>query len=101
MCARSGFILSLICEPGVGRFPGRPFAIIETPKRLTRYMATPEILIPQPINERSVASDERKTGLIFRTMRNTSRVAKRSTRLSSESTMSKGVRIETFQAHNH
>ena len=34
MWARSGLILSLICEPGVGRFSGRSLAVIEAPKTL-------------------------------------------------------------------
>jgi len=42
----------------------------------TRFMATRESPIHQLIKERIVANDERETELIFRTMRNTSRVAK-------------------------
>src|SRR6201994_2593848 len=42
----------------------------------TRFMATKESPIPQLIKEKIVANDERETELIFRTMRNTSRVAK-------------------------
>src|SRR5215813_14184473 len=42
----------------------------------TRFMATKESPIHQLIKERIVANDERETELIFRTMRNTSRVAK-------------------------
>src|SRR5579871_1052991 len=42
----------------------------------TRFMATQESPIHQRIKERIVANDERETELIFRTMRNTSRVAK-------------------------
>jgi nitronate monooxygenase len=42
----------------------------------TRFMATQESPIHQLIKERIVANDERETELIFRTMRNTSRVAK-------------------------
>ena len=42
----------------------------------TRFMATRESPIHQQIKERIVANDERETELIFRTMRNTSRVAK-------------------------
>jgi NADH:quinone reductase (non-electrogenic) len=42
----------------------------------TRFMATKESPIHQRIKERIVANDERETELIFRTMRNTSRVAK-------------------------
>ena len=71
----------MICEPGVGRFAGRPFALIEAPKTLTRFMATPESLVHPLIKEKSIASDKRETELIFRSMRNTSRVAGRSTRL--------------------
>jgi nitronate monooxygenase len=42
----------------------------------TRFMCTKESPIHQNIKERIVANDERATELIFRTMRNTSRVAK-------------------------
>ena len=42
----------------------------------TRFMCTKESPIHQLIKERIVANDERETQLIFRTMRNTSRVAK-------------------------
>jgi len=42
----------------------------------TRFMATRESPIHQLIKERIVANDERETELIFRTMRNTSRVAR-------------------------
>ena len=42
----------------------------------TRFMATLESPIHQRVKEQLVANDERATELIFRTMRNTSRVAK-------------------------
>ena len=42
----------------------------------TRFMCTKESPIRQLIKEKIVANDERETELIFRTMRNTSRVAK-------------------------
>jgi NAD(P)H-dependent flavin oxidoreductase YrpB (nitropropane dioxygenase family) len=42
----------------------------------TRFMCTKESPIHQQVKERIVANDERETELIFRTMRNTSRVAK-------------------------
>jgi NAD(P)H-dependent flavin oxidoreductase YrpB (nitropropane dioxygenase family) len=42
----------------------------------TRFMCTRESPIHQMIKERIVANDERETELIFRTMRNTSRVAR-------------------------
>ncbi|WP_050387024.1 NAD(P)H-dependent flavin oxidoreductase [Bradyrhizobium pachyrhizi] len=42
----------------------------------TRFMCTKESPIHQLVKERIVANDERETELIFRTMRNTSRVAK-------------------------
>ncbi|KJC55950.1 nitronate monooxygenase [Bradyrhizobium sp. LTSPM299] len=42
----------------------------------TRFMATKESPIHQFVKEQIVANDERSTELIFRTMRNTSRVAK-------------------------
>jgi nitronate monooxygenase len=42
----------------------------------TRFMCTRESPIHQLIKERIVANDERETELIFRTMRNTARVAK-------------------------
>src|SRR4029079_2169535 len=41
----------------------------------TRFMCTKESPIHQLVKERIVANDERETELIFRTMRNTSRVA--------------------------
>jgi len=42
----------------------------------TRFMCTVESPIHQRVKEQIVANDERATDLIFRTMRNTSRVAK-------------------------
>jgi nitronate monooxygenase len=42
----------------------------------TRFMCTQESPIHQRIKEKIVANDERETDLIFRTMRNTSRVAR-------------------------
>src|SRR3954463_5937264 len=42
----------------------------------TRFMCTKESPIHQLVKEKIVANDERETQLIFRTMRNTSRVAK-------------------------
>ena len=42
----------------------------------TRFMCTKESPIHQLVKERIVANDERETELIFRTMRNTSRVAR-------------------------
>jgi len=42
----------------------------------TRFMCTKESPIHQNIKERIVANDERETELIFRTLRNTSRVAR-------------------------
>jgi NAD(P)H-dependent flavin oxidoreductase YrpB (nitropropane dioxygenase family) len=42
----------------------------------TRFMATKEAPIHDHVKEQIVANDERSTELIFRTMRNTSRVAK-------------------------
>lgn len=42
----------------------------------TRFMCTRESPIHQRVKERIVANDERETDLIFRTMRNTSRVAR-------------------------
>jgi nitronate monooxygenase len=42
----------------------------------TRFMCTKESPIHQSVKERIVANDERATDLIFRTMRNTSRVAR-------------------------
>ncbi len=42
----------------------------------TRFMATVEAPIHQSVKEAIVANDERATDLIFRTMRNTSRVAR-------------------------
>jgi nitronate monooxygenase len=42
----------------------------------TRFMCTAESPIHQKIKERIVESDERQTDLIFRTLRNTARVAK-------------------------
>ena len=42
----------------------------------TRFMCTRESPIHQLVKEKIVANDERETDLIFRTMRNTSRVAR-------------------------
>ena len=42
----------------------------------TRFMCTKESPIHQAVKEKIVANDERSTDLIFRTLRNTSRVAK-------------------------
>lgn len=42
----------------------------------TRFMATQEAPIHQNVKDQIVANDERSTDLIFRTLRNTSRVAK-------------------------
>jgi nitronate monooxygenase len=42
----------------------------------TRFMATKESPIHEKVKEQMVANDERATDLIFRTMRNTARVAK-------------------------
>jgi nitronate monooxygenase len=42
----------------------------------TRFMATRESPIHETVKQQIVANDERATDLIFRTMRNTSRVAK-------------------------
>ena len=42
----------------------------------TRFMCTKESPIHQAVKEKIVANDERSTDLIFRTMRNTSRVAR-------------------------
>ncbi|MBN9001894.1 MAG: nitronate monooxygenase, partial [Rhizobiales bacterium] len=42
----------------------------------TRFLATMEAPIHQKIKEQIVANDERATDLIFRTMRNTSRVSR-------------------------
>jgi nitronate monooxygenase len=42
----------------------------------TRFMATKESPIHEAVKQQMVANDERATDLIFRTMRNTSRVAK-------------------------
>jgi nitronate monooxygenase len=42
----------------------------------TRFMATKESPIHETVKQQIVANDERSTDLIFRTMRNTSRVAK-------------------------
>jgi nitronate monooxygenase len=44
----------------------------------TRFMATKEAPIHEAIKQKLVASDERQTALIFRTMRNTARVHKNS-----------------------
>src|SRR5436190_2612849 len=44
----------------------------------TRFMATKESPIHEVVKQQIVANDERATDLIFRTMRNTSRVAKNS-----------------------
>src|SRR5258708_1509240 len=60
----------------------------------TRFMCTKESPIHQLIKEKIVANDERETELIFRTMRNTSRVAKNAVSTKVVAMEQKGAKFE-------
>jgi len=63
----------------------------------TRFMAIRESPIHQLIKERIVANDERETELIFRTMRNTSRVAKNAVSTKVVAMEKEGARFEDIR----
>jgi len=63
----------------------------------TRFMATKEAPIHQKIKEQLVANDERATELIFRTMRNTARVARNAVSLEVVSKEKEGVQFEDIR----
>ena len=71
--------IPMIASGGIGDGRGLAAALClgaEGVNMGTRFMATKESPIHQKVKEQIVAHDERSTELIFRTMRNTSRVAK-------------------------
>lgn len=71
--------IPMIASGGIGDGRGLAAALAlgaEGVNMGTRFMATKESPIHQKVKEQIVAHDERSTELIFRTMRNTSRVAK-------------------------
>jgi len=63
----------------------------------TRFMATKEAPIHQKIKEQLVANDERATELIFRTMRNTARVARNAVSLEVVGKEKEGVQFEDIR----
>lgn len=63
----------------------------------TRFMATKEAPIHQKIKEQLVANDERATELIFRTMRNTARVARNAVSLEVVGKEREGVQFEDIR----
>src|SRR5215475_76656 len=63
----------------------------------TRFMCTKESPIHQLVKERIVANDERETELIFRTMRNTSRVAKNAISTKVVSMEKEGAKFEDIR----
>src|SRR3954454_14125627 len=63
----------------------------------TRFMATKESPIHQLIKEKIVANDERETELIFRTMRNTSRVARNEISTKVVAMEKKGAKFEDIR----
>ncbi len=71
--------IPMIASGGIGDGRGLAAALAlgaEGVNMGTRFMCTKESPIHQLVKEQIVANDERQTELIFRTMRNTSRVAK-------------------------
>ncbi len=63
----------------------------------TRFMATKEAPIHQKIKEQLVANDERATELIFRTMRNTARVARNAVSLEVVGKEKEGAQFEDIR----
>ncbi|MGV2981297.1 NAD(P)H-dependent flavin oxidoreductase [Camelimonas sp. ID_303_24] len=63
----------------------------------TRFMATKEAPIHQKIKEQLVANDERATELIFRTMRNTARVARNTVSLEVVGKEKEGAQFEDIR----
>jgi nitronate monooxygenase len=63
----------------------------------TRFMCTKESPIHQLIKEKIVANDERETELIFRTMRNTSRVARNAISTKVVSMEKEGAKFEDIR----
>ena len=77
-CAADKIKIPIIASGGFGDGRGLVAALslgAEGINMGTRFMCTKESSIHQRIKERIVANDERETNLIFRTMRNTARVA--------------------------
>jgi nitronate monooxygenase len=80
-CAADKVKIPMIASGGFGDGRGLVAALALGAEGInmgTRFMCTKESPIHQRIKEQIVANDERATELIFRTMRNTSRVAKNS-----------------------
>ncbi|MFZ5733454.1 MAG: NAD(P)H-dependent flavin oxidoreductase [Pseudomonadota bacterium] len=78
-CAADKVKIPMIASGGFGDARGLVAALALGAEGInmgTRFMCTKESPIHQHIKEQIVANDERATELIFRTMRNTSRVAK-------------------------
>ena len=78
-CAADKVKIPMIASGGFGDGRGLVAALALGAEGInmgTRFMCTKESPIHQHIKEQIVANDERATELIFRTMRNTSRVAK-------------------------
>src|SRR5579864_3114718 len=78
-CAADQVTIPMIASGGFGDGRGLVAALALGAEGInmgTRFMCTRESPIHQKIKERIVANDERETELIFRTMRNTSRVAR-------------------------
>ncbi|WP_458756606.1 NAD(P)H-dependent flavin oxidoreductase [Afipia sp. TerB] len=80
-CAADKVKIPMIASGGFGDGRGLVAALALGAEGInmgTRFMCTRESPIHQRVKEQIVANDERATELIFRTMRNTSRVAKNS-----------------------
>jgi nitronate monooxygenase len=80
-CAADKVKIPMIASGGFGDGRGLVAALALGAEGInmgTRFMCTKESPIHQRVKEQIVANDERATELIFRTMRNTSRVAKNS-----------------------
>ncbi|HEV2362834.1 MAG TPA: nitronate monooxygenase family protein [Caulobacteraceae bacterium] len=80
-CAADQVKIPMIASGGFGDARGLVAALALGAEGInmgTRFMATKESPIHEAIKQQMVANDERSTDLIFRTMRNTARVAKNS-----------------------